>query len=76
MMLRIEFKLGRDGRHRWFAMRDDRTAYSGFPHSFGSEQQAWEHAEWALGASVEMLMDSPPRFEQHAQTRNFTTIRS
>ena len=78
-MLRIKFREGRDGRHRWFAVNDkDVTKYSSMPYSFPSEQQAWENAEWALGASVAMLYDdvqNPEQaFVQRAAKRAFTQI--
>ena len=82
-MLRIIMKQGkgipfiRRGRHRWFAVNDkDITAYSSMPRSFATDQEAWEHAEWALGASVTMRWENPrdpnDLFEQHARHRDFT----
>lgn len=83
-MLRISIRQGKGGRWRWFAMKDvpqrhpeyGKTAYSSFPQSFASEQQAWEHAEWASGASVTMRWENPndpnDLFEQHARDRDFT----
>ena len=82
-MLRIIIKQGRGipfiraGRWRWFAQNDNRrTAYSSMPRSFGTDQEAWEHAEWALGASVTMRWenanDPNDLFEQHARKRAFT----
>ena len=56
-MLRIRIKQGkgipfiRRGRHRWFAANEAGTIqYSSFPRSFASNQEAWEHAEWAVVA--------------------------
>ena len=58
-MFRIKFKKGRGipgirrGRHRWFVVNEARTSLSiaAMPRSFPeTEQQAWEHAEWACGA--------------------------
>ena len=82
-MFRIVLKQGRGipfirpGRHRWFAVNEsDITQYSSMPRSFASNQQAWEHAEWALGASVTMRWENPKDpndlFEQHARNRDFT----
>ena len=75
-MLTIRIKQGRGGRWRWFAYADRGIAYSSFPRSFASDQQAWEHAEWALGASVTMRWENPrdpnDLFEQHARHRDFT----
>ena len=73
-MLRLKFRQGRDGRHRWFAVNDEGiTAYSSMPRSFPSDQQAWEHAEWSLGASVTMRYDDEwSSFEHHAAKRAFT----
>ena len=51
-MLRVTFAEGEGGRHRWFVKNAKRIVYSCFPNSFSSSQQAWEDAEWALGASV------------------------
>ena len=49
-MFRVEFRTGKGGRIRWFVARKDtgRIMYSCFPLSFGTDQEAWEHAEWAL----------------------------
>ena len=76
-MFRIKFKKGRGipgirrGRHRWFVVNDkDVTQYSCMPRSFETEQQAWEHAEWACGARVTMAFSY---FEQHAAKRAFTS---
>ena len=82
-MLRIIIKQGkgipfiRRGRHRWFAVNEEGiTAYSSMPRSFASNQEAWEHVEWACGASVSMYWDNSndpyDLFEQHAETRSFT----
>ena len=69
-MLTLQIKQGRGGRHRWFAVNEAGTIhYSSFPRSFASDQEAWEHAEWACGASVTMRYDL---FEQHAEGRDFT----
>ena len=59
-MFRIEMRKGKDGRWRWFALRKNgRINYSSFPRSFASNQEAWEHAEWACGASVTMVYEHP-----------------
>ena len=77
-MLTIRIKQGRGGRWRWFAVNSDgRTAYSCFPNSFDYEQSAWEHAEWACGASVTMRYGDPldpdtgMGFENFAGAREF-----
>ena len=75
-MLQIRIAQGKGGRWRWFAATERRIAYSSFPNSFASEQQAWEDAEWACGASVTMRYENPNNaydlFEQHARDRDFT----
>ena len=75
-MLKVQIAQGKGGRFRWFARTDRRIVYSSFPNSFASEQQAWEDAEWACGASVTMRYENPHNpdglFEQHAQDRDFT----
>ena len=55
-MFRVEFRTGKGGRIRWFVARKDtgRIAYSCFPLSFGTEQEAWEHAVWAIGVGVNL----------------------
>ena len=69
-MLTIQIKQGKGGRWRWFASTERRIIYSSFPGSFASEQQAWEDAEWACGASVTMRLEDD--YEQHARDRDFT----
>ena len=76
-MLTIQIKQGkgipfiRRGRHRWFAENDAGVIqYSSMPRSFATNQQAWEHAEWACGAFVTMRLEDD--YEQHARARNFT----
>ena len=56
-MLKVKFPIGKDGRIRWFAVNEDsgRIPYSGFPNSFSTEQEAWEDAEWAIGAKVALV---------------------
>ena len=60
-MLRVEFRTGRGGKIRWFAANKDTGAivYSCFPWSFGTEQEAWEHAQWAIGAGVSLEYANP-----------------
>ena len=65
-MFKISIRQGKGGRWRWFAVqeRDEegnyigRVMYSSFPRSFDYEQSAWEDAEWACGASVELVIES------------------
>ena len=53
-MLRVDFRTGKDERIRWFAVDKDSGVlqYSSLPRSFKTSQEAWEHAEWAIGAGV------------------------
>ena len=74
-MLRITFSEGEGGRVRWFARNKKRIVYSCFPNSFPSEQQAWEDAEWACGASVTLVYeheDPDQRLELYAGPRDFS----
>ena len=75
--MRIDFREGRDGRHRWFAITDGgRIAYSGFPNSFSYEQSAWEAAEWAVGAEITMSFRSEGSvtgFTNYAASRTFNS---
>ena len=70
-MLTIQIKQGKGGRWRWFARTERRIVYSSFPRSFGTNQEAWEHAEWACGAFVTMRLDRRLRATR-ATPRNFT----
>ena len=60
-ILRLRFRTGKGGRIRWFVTRkySKRIAYSSFPNSFSTKQEAWEHAEWAVGASVTLEYEHP-----------------
>ena len=76
-MFRIEFRKGRGGRIRWFAANKDtgKIQYSCFPLSFGTEQEAWEHAEWAVGASVSMEYVNPDEgFTLYAGERDMESL--
>ena len=73
--LRITFREGKGGRIRWFARNEKRIVYSSFPNSFQSEQQAWEDAEWACGASVTLVYEDPDpdqRLDLYAGPRDFS----
>ena len=67
------------GSHRWFAVNESGAIqYSSFPRSFASEQQAWEHAEWACGASATLVYEHPDpdqRFELYAEGREISETR-
>ena len=74
-MLQLRIKQGKGGRYRWFARTDKRIVYSSFPNSFDSEQQAWEDAEWACGASATLIYEHPDpdqRLELYAGPRDFS----
>ena len=73
-MLRVQFRKGRDRRYRWFVINSDskRLHYSSFPRSFETDQEAWEHAEWAMGASVNLVYENPSSgFTLNAPERTF-----
>ena len=73
-MFRVDFRTGSDGRIRWFVVNKDTGViqYSGFPLSFGTDQEAWEHAEWAIGASVSMTYVHPEEgFTNFAGSRDW-----
>ena len=73
-MLRVTFEEGEGGRHRWFARQrglEGRIVYSCFPNSFDSEQQAWEDAQWACGASVTLVCEHED-LELYAAPRDFS----
>ena len=73
-MFRVEFRAGKGGRIRWFVARKDtgRIMYSCFPLSFGTEQEAWEHAEWAIGAGVTLEYVHPVQgFVMSTEERRF-----
>ena len=76
-MLRIQFRTGKGGRIRWFAANKDsgRIVYSSFPNSFGTEQEAWENAEWAIGASVTLEYVHPTQgFQTRVEERVFIPV--
>ena len=74
-MFRVEFRTGKGGRIRWFVVSKDTgdIKFSCFPKSFGTEQEAWEHAEWALGAGVSLEFVHPEEgFVLYAGERAFS----
>ena len=74
-MLRVDFRTGKNGRIRWFAVNKDSGViqYSCFPLSFDTDQEAWEHAEWAIGAGATLeFVDPSQGFVISAEERNFS----
>ena len=76
--MRIEIHQGKGGRHRWFAMMDSgRIAYSCFPNSFDSEEEAWKDAESSVAAEVYLPFkpDDPDEgFTNYAASRAFDSL--
>ena len=61
-MFRVEFRTGKGGRIRWFVARKDTgqdnvQLLSAVVSS--TEQESWEHAEWAIGAGVTFGIRAP-----------------
>ena len=59
-VLSVRYRMGKGGRFRWSLVdkSTDRVAYSSFPNSFDTKQEARGHLIWAASATLEDSMES------------------